>query len=126
MLYKFSCFWDGCVHIMVLFLVYTPHSKGLFQCFRETYSPYLQGDQIWFTAGAEVSGMKECVGYIARLNRIWPLQAAGDGTREDMACAKPMVLKSSMTGPYQGQKWEMRKWRDVRTNLIHTGVGITV
>jgi hypothetical protein len=58
--------------------------------------------------------MKECVGHIARLNGIWPLQADRDGTRGDMACAKPMVLESSMTGPYQGQKWEMHKWIDVR------------
>jgi len=57
---------------MVFFflLFFTPCSKGLFQCFRETYCPYLQGDQMWFTEGAEVSGMKACVGYIARLNRI--------------------------------------------------------
>jgi len=51
-------------------LFFTPRSKGLFQCFRETYYPYLQGDQIWLTEGAEVSGMKECVAYISRLNRI--------------------------------------------------------
>jgi hypothetical protein len=30
-----------------------------------------------------------------------------------MACAKPMELQSSMTGPYQSQKLETHKWMDV-------------
>lgn len=41
-------------------------------------------------------------------------QAARDGSRGDMACAKPMELESSMTSTYQGQKWQMHKWMDVR------------
>ena len=54
--------------------------------------------------------MKECVGYISRLNRIQPLKAARDGTRGD----KAMELESSMTSPYHSQKWERHKWLDVR------------
>lgn len=58
--------------------------------------------------------MKECVGYAAKLNRIQPLKASIYGTRGDLACAKPTELESSTTVPYQGQKWEMHKWMDVR------------
>ena len=69
---------------------------------------------MWFTEGAEVSGMKACVGYIARLNRIQPLKAARDDTREHMACGKPMELESSMTTPYHKHKWEKHKQMDVK------------
>ena len=67
----------------VFFFFFTPCSKGLFQCFRETYCPYHQGDQICFTEGAQVSGMKEHGGYISRLNRTLPLKAATDGTVQE-------------------------------------------